>query len=267
MPHRNVMQAPRGKGEAEALVLQQQIDDANAMIDALRATNAMPPEMGNLTVKNVFDSMAEEDWGEDFKPGQIVCDGDGCVVVPINIPGEKAEVKKAEPLELDLYSKGGRTWMLGIDRNPRKAGYAAKIGGNGWDLTLTREEYGEFISLFQKLRFSVASLGYKGQWYGKSDKPKLEMKSSIVRIQAFPAADPRDEQKKAAAADADGDKLPDVPFAIRFVFSSPGDRVVSGVWGANAVLDALKTLDNDDILNFTAEEEEYPLSDGAGYAI
>jgi hypothetical protein len=75
------------------------------------------------------------------------------------------------------------------------------------------------------------------------------------------------QQKKAAAADADGDKLPDVPFAIRFVFSSPGDRVVSGVWGANAVLDALKTLDNDDILNFTAEEEEYPLSDGAGYAI
>jgi hypothetical protein len=37
--------------------------------------------------------------------------------------------------------------MLGIDRNPRKAGYAAKIGGNGWDLTLTREEYGEFISV------------------------------------------------------------------------------------------------------------------------
>jgi hypothetical protein len=139
MPHRNVMQAPRGKGEAEALVrayylsgrarspylkfcvyarerglasatanrrkadlvlmtgswpsqvLQQQIDDANAMIDALRATNAMPPEMGNLTVKNVFDSMAEEDWGEDFKPGQIVCDGDGCVVVPINIPGGRSQ--------------------------------------------------------------------------------------------------------------------------------------------------------------------------------
>lgn len=44
------------------------------------------------------------------------------------------------------------------------------------------------MQLLQRIRFSVAALGYKGQWYGKSDKPKLEMKSPIVRVQAFPAS-------------------------------------------------------------------------------
>lgn len=76
-------------------------------------------------------------------------------------------------------------------------------------------------------------------------------------------------QKKEAAKGqlADGDELPDVPFAIRFVFQTPTEREVSGSWASTAVMEALKVLETDKILNLSAESAEDLRTEGAGYAI
>lgn len=75
-------------------------------------------------------------------------------------------------------------------------------------------------------------------------------------------------QKEAAKEQViEGNQLPDVPFAIRFVFQTATEREVSGVWAATAVTEALKVLETDKILNLSAESSEDLRTEGAGYAI
>lgn len=251
------------KNDREAAVMDM-IEEVKEIMNAIEQTNAQSnKEMPNLSVRSVMDSIEEEDWGTD--PRGIICDGDGCVIVPVNLSAKEVAEANKKVAEANFYTKGGKAWSLGLDLNPVTSGFAAKIGGAGWELAITKDEYVEFINLLERLRYSVATLGYKGQWYGKSDKPKLELKSQFVRIQAYPAAT---EKKVAPPKEVlAGDALPDVPFAIRFVFQSPTERAVSGIWGSNAVVDALKVLDTDDILNLSKELEEDLRTEGVGYSI
>lgn len=63
------------------------IEEAKEIMVAIEQTNAqVGPEMPNLSVKSVMDSMEEEDWGTDSRG--IICDGDGCVIVPVNLSPE-----------------------------------------------------------------------------------------------------------------------------------------------------------------------------------
>eukprot|EP00884_Botryococcus_braunii_P020533 jgi/Botrbrau1/7163/Bobra.0143s0033.1 len=256
-------QSRNSTNDREAQVMDM-IEEVKEIMNAIEQTNAQSnKEMPNLSVRSVMDSIEEEDWGTD--PRGIICDGDGCVIVPVNLSAKDVAEENAKVAEANIYTKEGKAWSLGLELNPGASGFAAKIGGAGWDLAITKDEYVEFINLLQRLRYSVAQLAYQGQWYGKSDKPKLELKSEFVRIQAYPAATEKKVQppKEVLA----GDELPDVPFAIRFVFQSPTERAVSGFWGSSAVVEAVKVLDTDDILNLSKEIEEDLRTEGAGYSI
>jgi hypothetical protein len=71
------------------------IEEVKEIMDAIEQTAAQGQEMPNLSVKSVMDSMEEEDWGTD--PRGIICDGDGCVIVPVNIPPEGEDWDLWEP--------------------------------------------------------------------------------------------------------------------------------------------------------------------------
>lgn len=60
------------------------IAEVKEIMNAIEQTNAQSDkEMPNLSVRSVMDSIEEEDWGTD--PRGIICDGDGCVIVPVNL--------------------------------------------------------------------------------------------------------------------------------------------------------------------------------------
>lgn len=60
--------------------------------------------------------------------------------------------------ERDVFVLQGKGWKLGVNRQlssrrPSEA-YTAFVGGDNWSISLTHEEYNDFIKLLNNLRYS-----------------------------------------------------------------------------------------------------------------
>ena len=195
------------------------------------------------------------------------CDVNGCTIAPV---ANEQVAARAPPGTVmgtlqddvdmtpkDLVVMEGDSWKLGYDRAPPGGDqFTAFVGGEGWTLCLTREEFGDFVKLLRNLQRSVATLHVCGQWDSDSDEATLEMRTPLVWMQG------RAPHKRLSVLQRlwsrktldSAENLPRVAFALRFMLTSPGRREVEGSWPADAVMDVLRVLEGEGSLENIGSE-------------
>ncbi|GMH40236.1 hypothetical protein BSKO_08140 [Bryopsis sp. KO-2023] len=183
------------------------------------------------------------------------CDVNGCTIAPVvdeasaskGPPGTKFSGEDEQSSEKDLMVMEGKGWKMGFDRFPRAGDrYNGFIGGDDWTITLTSEEYQDFIQLLKNLRQSVATLEVCGEW-DKEDTAEATLEMSTPRIWMQGRAPQRRLsvlQRLWSSRPVDGESLPGVAFSLRFIVTSSGSREVEGFWPASAVMAVLEALDS-----------------------
>lgn len=154
-----------------------------------------------------------------------------------------------DAFESDILVAEGKGWKMGYNENPSAGNtYSAFVGGDGWNISLTPEEYEDFIRVLQNLRKSVATLEICGEWDQEgSAEATLEMSTPRIWMQGRAAHRQLTVlQRLWSSQGTDDEKLPNVAFSIRFLVTSSGSREVEGFWPDQVVMSVLRHLDDDD---------------------
>lgn len=58
-----------------------------------------------------------------------------------------------ELTQKDVHVLQGKGWKLGIDQKQKSSQFCGFIGGDDWSISLTKEEYEDFVVLVKSLRY------------------------------------------------------------------------------------------------------------------
>lgn len=230
----------------------QEESNAAAVNDLLDKAEALMAEVGVIQAEAVKTDPAPS----DNPRVALHCDVNGCTIAPVvdeasaskGPPGTKFAGDDDESSKQDIMVLEGKGWKMGLDRCPPDGDeYNAFVGGDDWTVTLSSEEYQDFIQLLRNLRQSVATLEVCGEW-DKEDTAEATLEMSTPRIWMQGRAPQRRlsvlQRLWSSRSLGDDESLPGVAFSLRFIVTSSGRREVEGFWPASAVMAALEALDS-----------------------
>ena len=176
------------------------------------------------------------------------------------------ESLEEESGKVDACVFQGKGWSLGVEQRPADksrsiSDYVAFVSGTDWSISLSHDEYRDFVHLLKSLRSvplpvpshtcccrrGVATLEVCGDWGAEGSEAQLEMSTPRVWMQGQASQRRLSLLSRLWSRQSmDNEELPTVAFALRFLVRSEGTREAEGSWGPDAVMEVLKALDEEE---------------------
>lgn len=167
------------------------------------------------------------------------------MIQSVEMPGSRFDSDYGESVEEDLLTIEGEGWKLGYDQNPAPDNiYHAFVGGDDWNIALTKDEYDDFIKLLKNLQRSVATLEICGEWDKEgSAEATLEMSTPRIWMQGrAPQHQLSLLQRIWSSRSPEREKAPSSAFSLRFLVISARSRGFEGYWPDRVVMAVLESL-------------------------